>query len=438
LQTQKLKSNYKQVELGRKFLKIKIPSEWTISKLNDFATVHGRIGWKNLRADEYTKTGYLMLSVWSLVESAPYGIDYSKGVKRLNQFRYDESPEIKLKENDVLIAKDGDVGRIGYVKKLPEPTTVNSHAVVVRVKKNTVNPEYLYWFMKFKPFQSYCIAFTSGTTVPLLTQKDLKNSLFPIPTQYEQQKIASILSNVDNLIQKFNLLIKSTKKLKTGLMQKLLTKGIGHTKFKKVKSLFGKYEEIPEDWIVNTINDIGKIVTGSTPSTKISDYYGTEFLWASPTDLSDDKNIEKTENMLSAKGFAISRKIPARSVLFVCIGSTIGKIGMSVKKMATNQQINSVICKNNNPDFLYYQLSANSIKIKNMANQVAVPILNKTDFGTIKIQIPTDIDEQEKISIILSNVDSKILDYQSKKSSLEILKKGLMQKLLTGELRVRV
>jgi len=57
---------FKKVELGRKFLKMQIPTEWNLSKLNDFASVHGRIGWKNLRADEYTETGHLMLSVWSL------------------------------------------------------------------------------------------------------------------------------------------------------------------------------------------------------------------------------------------------------------------------------------------------------------------------------------------------------------------------------------
>ena len=164
-----------------------------------------------------------MLSVWSLVETSEYGIDFKQGIKRLSQFRYDESPEIQLKDGDVLVAKDGDIGRIGFVKKLPEPTTVNSHVVTVRINNNSLNPEFLYWFFKSHPFQSYCKAFTSGTTVPLFTQKDLRNFVVPVPPLSEQQKIASILSNTDEKIQSYERCKEKLQRLKTSLMQKLLT-----------------------------------------------------------------------------------------------------------------------------------------------------------------------------------------------------------------------
>ncbi len=66
---------------------IEIPEEWQLSTINQIATVHGRIGWKNLRSNEYVKTGFPMLSVWSLVENSPYGIDFAQSVKKLTQFR---------------------------------------------------------------------------------------------------------------------------------------------------------------------------------------------------------------------------------------------------------------------------------------------------------------------------------------------------------------
>ena len=200
-----------------------IPKEWTVKKINDFATVRGRIGWKNLRADEYMESGPLMLSVWSLIGNILYGIDYNVGIKRLSKFRYDESPEIQLKDEDVLVAKDGDIGRIGFVKKLPEHSTVNSHVVIVRIKNKQMHPEYLYHYMKFHPFQAYCKSYTSGTTVPLFTQKDLRNALIISPQIDEQQKIASILSGVDAYIQKNQQYKERLEKLKKGLMQKLLT-----------------------------------------------------------------------------------------------------------------------------------------------------------------------------------------------------------------------
>ncbi|MCY4490285.1 MAG: restriction endonuclease subunit S [Thaumarchaeota archaeon] len=186
----------KKITFGRHFIEYNIPDDWDLTTLNVCATVHGRIGWKNLRSDEYVESGFLMLSVWSLIDTL-YGINFTKGIKRLSKFRYDESPEIQLYNDDVLVAKDGDIGRIGFVKKLPEPATVNSHVVIVRVHNKSPNPEFLYWFFKSKQFQTYCKAFTSGTTVPLFTQKDLRNSIIPLPKIAEQQKIASILSGVD-------------------------------------------------------------------------------------------------------------------------------------------------------------------------------------------------------------------------------------------------
>jgi len=102
-----------------------------------------------------------------------------------------------------------------------------------------------------------------------------------------------------------------------------------------------------------------------------------------------------------------------------------------MQKMATNQQINAVIATNVDHEFLYYQLSYNHEKIKNMANQAVVPILNKTDFGTIKILIPASEKEQQKIASILSNVDSLINQTQKEIEQTQRLKKGLMQKLLT-------
>jgi len=200
--------------------------------------------------------------------------------------------------------------------------------------------------------------------------------------------------------------------------------------YKLVKSLFGKYEEIPEDWNVKQISSLGKIVTGSTPSTSIEEYYGDEFLWATPPDLESVKYINTTQTKLSKKGFTQTRKLPPKSVLVTCIG-TIGRTGMAIQEMATNQQINSVIAINVDPEFLYYQLSHNHEKIKNMANQAVVPILNKTDFGTIKILIPENEKEQQKIASILSNVDSLIQQTQKIIEQTQRLKKGLMQKLLT-------
>jgi type I restriction enzyme S subunit len=129
-------TKFKNINFAINFLNYDVPFEWNVSKLKDIAYIHGRIGWKGLKSEEYVERGPLMLSVWSLIDDFPYGVDYSSGVKRLSEFRYNESPEIKLQNGDVLLAKDGDIGRTGYVSSLKEPTTVNSHVVVIRAKSS--------------------------------------------------------------------------------------------------------------------------------------------------------------------------------------------------------------------------------------------------------------------------------------------------------------
>jgi len=206
--------------------------------------------------------------------------------------------------------------------------------------------------------------------------------------------------------------------------------------YKSVPWLFGKEIEIPDEWEVKTISELGKIVTGSTPDTTNKKYFDNDFLWASPIDFEGEKYITQTNSMLSEKGLSISRKIPKDAVLVVCIGSTIGKIGMASVEMSTNQQINSIICNNVDSNFIYYQLQQNNYLIKNRSNQSAVPIINKTEFGKFKLILPNEIQKQQKIATILSNIDSKITSQEQYKEKLQKLKKSLMQKLLTGEVRV--
>jgi type I restriction enzyme, S subunit len=199
--------------------------------------------------------------------------------------------------------------------------------------------------------------------------------------------------------------------------------------YKLVKTSFGKYEEIPEEWEYDEIKTIGEIVTGSTPSTSIKEYYGNEFSWAGPPDLDKSKFVTDTKTKLSKKGFDQARKIPAKTIMVSCIGD-IGKIAIAAKEMSTNQQINSIICKSNDIEFIYYQLLYSMEKIKNSANQAVISIINKSDFGLKRILIPP-LPEQTQIVSILSNVDDTIQKTDQIIKQTQRLKKGMMQKLLT-------
>jgi type I restriction enzyme S subunit len=162
---------------------------------------------------------------------------------------------------------------------------------------------------------------------------------------------------------------------------------------------------IPKDWEVNRVKDAAKVITGSTPSTKDLDNYGSKFLFAGPGDF-EEKYIEQTTKMLSKKGFSSSRQVPKNSTLFVCIGSTIGKIGFTRNKIATNQQINAVYSEHNENEYLYYYLKFISRKIRNLAGEQALPMISKGEFQLFNIAIPP-LPEQKAIANCLSTWDTE-------------------------------
>ncbi|MBO7277090.1 MAG: restriction endonuclease subunit S [Bacteroidales bacterium] len=192
---------------------------------------------------------------------------------------------------------------------------------------------------------------------------------------------------------------------------------------------------IPQEWEVKRVKDIGKVVTGSTPPTTDASNYGNEYMFVSPADLSDrQKYIYCTEKMLSSKGYNKSRKIPKGAVLYTCIGSTIGKIGIAPCELSSNQQINAVICKNDN-EYLYYVLLYRTGQIRMLAGEQAVPIINKSDFENIKLAVPP-LAEQKKIAEILGVWDEAIEKQNLLIEKLELRKRALMQRLLTGKTRL--
>lgn len=196
--------------------------------------------------------------------------------------------------------------------------------------------------------------------------------------------------------------------------------------------------KIPVGWSRQKIKDIGKCVTGTTPKTSKSEYYSSfEYDFISPADLGNSKYICNSNKKLSKQGIQVSRSIPKDTVLCVCIGSSIGKVGLSWhEKSCSNQQINSIICnKFHEPHFIYYLLLYYSDYWKSFATFSTVPILNKGRFEEITLPICNDIEEQRKIAIALSMVQDAIAQQEQLITLTNELKKALMHKLFTEGIR---
>lgn len=163
---------------------------WQRKQLGDLAELRGRIGWRGLTAKEYTDTGPLFLSVYSL----NYGdyVDF-RDAFHISEERYVESPEIMLQKNDVLICKDGaGIGKVGIVGTLPERATINSSLLLIR-SGTSIIPKFLYHCLTSPYFQKIVNSRLNGATTPHLYQRDITEFPIVLPPLPEQQRIVGVL-----------------------------------------------------------------------------------------------------------------------------------------------------------------------------------------------------------------------------------------------------
>jgi type I restriction enzyme S subunit len=269
-----------------------------------------------------------------------------------------------------------------------------------------------------------------------LCQKGAKNTLqitnttflsgrLPLPKEpAEQQKIAECLSSLDELLAAQGRKVDALKTHKKGLMQQLFPRE-GET---QPRLRFPEFQNAGE-WGIQSVGDFGQVVTGSTPSTNQPKFYDGEIPFVSPADISDLRFVDQTKTTLTEDGFAETRPIKAGSVLFVCIGSTIGKVAQNARYCATNQQINAVVPNSkHSAGFVYFALSFASERISLLAGRQAVPIINKSLFSSVRILSPK-LPEQHRIADCLSSLDARITAETQRLDALKIHKRGLMQQL---------
>lgn len=221
-QTQRLKKGLMQELLTKGTNQLKKAKVVGIEyvELENHVEVRGRIGWKGLKSSEYTTTGPFMISGINLHDGT---IAWDSSF-HINQFRFDESPEIQLKMNDIVMIKDGSsVGRLGFIDYLPGPSTISSTLVLIRETSGIFHPKFLYYFFQSPSFQGVIKKKTLGLAIPHIFQRDIKQLRVPKLLKHEQLTIVNTLSTLDiNIhIEQDNRRI--LENLKRGLMQKLLT-----------------------------------------------------------------------------------------------------------------------------------------------------------------------------------------------------------------------
>lgn len=165
------------------------------------------------------------------------------------------------------------------------------------------------------------------------------------------------------------------------------------------------------------ISELGKVITGNTPSKKIKEFWDKDDVGFVKPDIISDEHIVKIKSedcneFISNAAISKARIVPKNSIFVTCIGN-IGKIGVATENLAFNQQINAIIPNENvNLDYLCYAIFANKTRLQDIANAPIVPLLNKSQFSEFELEFDMDINTQTRIVHELNTVCNIILKYK--------------------------
>lgn len=348
----------------------------------------------------------------------------------------------KLKRGDIIIERSGGgpkqpVGRVCYFNsRSNQPHSFSNFTTTLRIKDTrTFLPLFVHYYLLHLYNSNFTVPLQRATTgIRNLDFNAYQQAPIPKPEKQEQEQIAAVLWKIQCAIETEEKLIVTLHELKQSVMHQLFRCGLRNEKTKETNLGI-----VPESWQETYIADFGEVVTGTTPKTVERRFYaGGTFPFIAPGDLGATTKIYHSQKFLTEVGLSESRVLPKNTVCFVCIGSTIGKVGITTQERSTtNQQINSIIVKEEfDPFYVCYLLTYFSDYISTFASQSPVPIMSKGKFQQVLLNSSRDKDEQREIAKILSVIDAIIEAHEGKEITLQELFKTLLNQLMTGEIRV--
>jgi type I restriction enzyme S subunit len=415
--------NFKETSIGR------IPEDWEVIRFQEVADIRSN----RSKLEVTDKVAFIPMEL--IPDDGIYADFEIRDFNKVSSYTYCEAGDILLAK----ITPSLENGKQGIVpSNIPKGFALATTEVFPIVCRN-VERMFLFYLLKYPKFRKILESSMRATTGRLRVPKEaLLNLKIPLPKFDEQQKIAEILSTVDEAVQKINEIIAKTERLKRGLMQELLTKGIGHKEFKDTE--IGR---IPKDWRIVELGETVEINKESIDP--IKEIPNKTFIYI------DIDSIESGTGKIRNPKRILGRDAPSRARRVIhendVIMSTVRpylKAFAIVPKEYDNQICSTgfavLTCKNLIlPYFLLSVLFSDSVIAQ--CNRMMVggqyPALNQSQVSRIKIPLPPLL-EQQRITEILSAIDQKLEIERKEKTKLERIKQGLMDLLLTGKIRVKV
>ncbi|MBY0201403.1 restriction endonuclease subunit S [Priestia megaterium] len=421
--SEKIVEEYKMSRLGY------IPIDWEIKQLSEVLSINP----ENLSRSTPSDLSIKYIDIESVTNGE---------ITKYKDYIFSEAPSRarrKVRKNDVLLSTVRPYLKAFTIIKDDKENLICSTGFAVLRSSNEVESDYVYHYIFSDIYLNQLLSQMRGSNYPAVNSKDVEESLIILPSIPEQQKIVDIFSTVDKKIKNNDQLISKTKELKKGLMQQLLTKGIGHKEFKTTD-----IGEIPIVWETKKFIEITDVLKCGVASTPEYVENGVPFL--SSQNVKENKLILDKYNFISKEYHEeLTKKYkPAKGdILYTRVGANFGKSTIVDVDWEFSVYVSlTLIRMKENYDSLFYSYLLNSEKYQRLAKSKVfqgggVPNLNVGEVEKFDMVVPP-LQEQRKIAQILSSVDEKIKNYELEKEKYIELKKGLMQQLLTGKLRVTV
>ena len=426
--------NFEETPIG------KIPKDWKVVKVEKVCTVVGG-GTPSTNVKEYWNGKIPFVTPTDVTKLEDMNVNLlSKTENYITEEGLRNSSANLLPPGSVLLTSRA---TIGYCVTNEVPVATNQGFASLICKEKTHNL-YILYLMRFIRRRLEQLA--AGSTFKEIARTIVRNLRIPLPPLHEQKKIAEILSTVDTTIQKTNEVIAKTERLKKGLMQELLTKGIGHKEFKDTE--IGR---IPKEWEVVKLRSIvegdSDIVAGPFGSNlKVCDYKPDGVPIIRLQNIERNQFIDKDIKYISpekAEELKYHSYQPGDIVL-AKLGDPIGKTCIVPSFMKAGVVVADVVRIRPSPKkaitlFVVYVLNS-SVCFDQLRRETigsTRPRVNISQVRNLKIPL-SPLDEQQKIAEILSTADKKLELERNEKTRLEKIKQGLMDLLLTGKIRVKV
>lgn len=386
-------------------------------------------------------SGYFFISVKD-INNGKINYDNARQITENDFLEVDK--RTKLEDEDILITNSGTIGKMVFIKnnKKVRKTTFQKSVAIIKPNKDKVNSKYLYYVLSSKV--NKLINLSGGSVQKNLLLKDLRKLEIDLPSLETQEKIASILSALDNKIELNNEMNKTLEEMAQTLFKRwFIDFDFPNENGEPYRSSGGKMVdselgEIPEGWEVGAIKEIGEVITGKTPSTKNKENYGGKIPFITIPDMHGNIFITNTERYLSEIGNRTQSKklLPVNSIIVSCI-ATVGLVSLNIRPSHTNQQINSIVPKSQNMLFYFFNVIKkleDKLKMIGSAGTTTLNV-NKGAFENIRIVFP-NLKLMETYNNFVKNMYLKINENQQEIQSLIQIRDTLLPKLMSGEVEV--